>query len=152
VCPRAPSVPSEPIRSRDSMQLRPASQPARPQPSLHSMSLLRALRELKRVDDILHDCAAFWANMDGTVQKLAQMKEHTERLVGFASNSKALKQRFDQRLAEYEKFWGDLQRGCHLYYVENQAASKKMYQSVRQVSDAADTLDTQRAIRSMARF
>ena len=58
--------------------------------------LLRALRELKRVDEILQalerahsafgeriasvhtlcleGCSAFWANMDGTVQKLAQMK------------------------------------------------------------------------------
>ena len=53
--------------------------------------LLRALRELKRVDEILQvpkgldivfccclgpqGCSAFWANMDGTVQKLAQMKD-----------------------------------------------------------------------------
>jgi len=112
-----------------------------------SASLLRALRELKRVDEILHGCSAFWANMDGTVQKLAQMKEHTETLVNFAANSKALKQRFDQRLDEYTNFWISLERVCRQYCMDHQAASKRMYEVIREVADAADVFDTTQSAR-----
>merc|ERR1719291_160122 len=80
-----------------------------------SAALLRALRELRRVDAILQGCSAFWANMDGTVQKLAQMKDVTERLVGYASSSKRLRDRFDQRLSEYAAFWANLERLCRQY-------------------------------------
>merc|ERR1719414_1033582 len=96
-----------------------------------SASLLRALRELKRVDEILQGCSAFWANMDGSVQKLAQMKEHTECLVNFASNSKLLKERFEQRLREYTNFWGSLERVCRQYCMDHQSASKKMFEKIR---------------------
>jgi len=106
-----------------------------------SMSLIRALRELKRVDEILLGCSAFWANMDGTVQKLAQMKEHTECLVQFAGNSKALRERFDHRLTEYTNFWSSLERLCRQYCVDHQAASKQMYEMIREVTDAKDVLD-----------
>jgi len=112
-----------------------------------SASLLRALKELKRVDEILHGCSAFWANMDGTVQKLAQMKEHTETLVNFAANSKALKQRFDQRLGEYTNFWVSLERVCRQYCMDHQAASKRMYEVIREVADAADVFDTAQSAR-----
>merc|ERR1712039_1155740 len=95
-----------------------------------STSLLRALRELKRVDEILQGCSAFWANMDGTVQKLTQMKEHTECLVNFTSNSKPLRERFEQRLAVYTNFWISLQKLCRQYYRNHQAAAIKMYKAI----------------------
>jgi len=112
-----------------------------------SASLLRALRELKRVDEILHGCSAFWANMDGTVQRLSQMKEHTEALVSFAANSKALKQRFEERLGEYASFWVSLERVCRQYCMDHQAASKRMYEVIREVADAADVFDTAQSAR-----
>jgi len=107
-----------------------------------SASLLRALRELKRVDEILHGCLAFWSNMDGTVQKLTQMKDHTERLVGYATNSKVLKERFDQRFGEYTTFWASLERLCRQYCVDHQSASKRMYEFIRDVNDVSDMIDT----------
>merc|ERR1719277_2160940 len=107
-----------------------------------SASLLRALRELKRVDEILEGCSAFWANMDGTVQKLAHMKEHTECLVSFAANSKTLRERFDQRLQEYMSFWASLERLCRQYCRDHQASSKRMYQAIHEVSNAVDAMDT----------
>eukprot|EP00931_Biecheleriopsis_adriatica_P050711 TRINITY_DN29388_c0_g2_i1.p1 TRINITY_DN29388_c0_g2~~TRINITY_DN29388_c0_g2_i1.p1 ORF type:complete len:920 (+),score=224.05 TRINITY_DN29388_c0_g2_i1:53-2761(+) len=112
-----------------------------------STSLLRALRELKRVDEILQGCSAFWANMDGTVQKLAQMKEHTECLVNFANSSKPLRERFEQRLNEYTTFWTSLERLCRQYCVDHQSASKRMYEVIREVSDAADKFDTAQSVR-----
>lgn len=105
-------------------------------------ALLRALRELKRVDGILHGCSAFWANMDGTVQRLAQMKEHTASLVNFASKSARLRERFDQRLGEYVSFWGALERLCRQYCLDHQAAAGRMNEFIRDMTDAADLIDT----------
>merc|ERR1711879_781425 len=107
-----------------------------------SASLLRALRELKRVDEILQGCSAFWQNMDGTVQKLAQMKEHTECLVNFAANSARLRERFEQRLDEYTNFWSSLERLCRQYVLDHQTASGRMYQCIREVAEASDIFDT----------
>mmetsp|Transcript_46316 Transcript_46316/g.100711 ORF Transcript_46316/g.100711 Transcript_46316/m.100711 type:complete len:673 (+) Transcript_46316:18-2036(+) len=112
-----------------------------------SMALLRALRELKRVDEILQGCSNFWANMDGTVKKLAQMKEHTEVLVNFASSSKSIKERFEQRLNEYIAFWTSLDRLCRQYCIDHQAASKKMYDVIREVADVTDVMDTTQSAR-----
>lgn len=112
-----------------------------------SASLLRALRELKRVDEILQGCSAFWANMDGTVEKLAQMKEHTECLVNFAASSKPLRERFEQRLHEYVSFWASLERLCRQYCIDYQASSKRMYDVIREVADAADIIDTAQSAR-----
>merc|ERR1712190_479468 len=112
-----------------------------------SGALLRALRELKRVDDILQGCSTFWANMDGTVQKLSQMKEHTECLVRFASNSKPLQERFEQRLGEYTSFWASLERLCRQYCIDHQAAATRMYEVIREVADAADVIDTAQSAR-----
>lgn len=111
-------------------------------------SLLRALRELKRVDAILQGCTSFWANMDGTVQKLAQMKDHTEQLVNFASNSARLKERFEQRLREYTNFWASLQRLCRQYCADHQAASSRMDEFIREVSDLTDWIDTTESVRT----
>mmetsp|Transcript_22136 Transcript_22136/g.48404 ORF Transcript_22136/g.48404 Transcript_22136/m.48404 type:complete len:166 (-) Transcript_22136:526-1023(-) len=111
-----------------------------------SGSLLRALRELKRVDQILEGCTAFWSNMDGTVERLQQMKDHTEQLVSVASKSKALKDKFDERLAAYTDFWASLERLCRQYCADHQVSSKRMYEVIREVSEAADVIDTNRAL------
>jgi len=112
-----------------------------------SASLLRALRELKRVDEILQGCSSFWSNMDSTVQKLSQMKEHTECLVNYAANSKPLRERFEQRLGEYVAFWNSLERLCRQYVVDHQASSKRMYEVIREVSDVTDVIDTAQSAR-----
>merc|ERR1712176_1652687 len=105
-------------------------------------ALLRALRELKRVDSILQGCSAFWANMDGTVQRLAQMKEHTESLIHYASKSARLRERFEQRLAEYMSFWVSLERLCRQYCNDHQTAAGRMNEFIRDMTDAADLIDT----------
>lgn len=111
-----------------------------------SKQLLRALHELRRVDSILEGCYVFWANMDGTVQKLGQMKEHAERLVSFASRTPKIKERFGQRLKEYGMFWSDLEQLCRKYSSDHHAASAKMREVVREVSFAADVRDTHQSV------
>eukprot|EP00930_Biecheleria_cincta_P039797 TRINITY_DN27321_c0_g1_i1.p1 TRINITY_DN27321_c0_g1~~TRINITY_DN27321_c0_g1_i1.p1 ORF type:complete len:921 (+),score=190.72 TRINITY_DN27321_c0_g1_i1:30-2765(+) len=112
-----------------------------------SGALLRALRELKRVDEILQGCSTFWANMDGTVQKLSQMKEHTEVLVNYANSSTRLRERFDERLSEYTAFWKKLERLCSQYCADQQSASKRMYEVMHEASEAADVFDTAQSAR-----
>jgi len=111
-----------------------------------SASLLRALRELRRVDAILQGCSSFWTNMDGTVQRLAQMKDVTQRLVGFAGSSDKLRARFEQRLAEYASFWTSLERLCRQYGVDHQMAADAASHFIRELSDAADLLDTAQSV------
>ncbi|CAK9012823.1 unnamed protein product [Durusdinium trenchii] len=108
-----------------------------------SRQLLKALNELRRVDSILEGCYVFWANMDGTVQKLGQLKEHAERLVGFASSTPKLKERFGQRMKEYGVFWSDLEQLCSKYSSDHHAASAQMRVVVREVSMATDIRDTE---------
>jgi len=116
-----------------------------------SAALMRALRELRRVDSILEGCFVFWANMDGTVQKLGQMKEHAERLVNFASSKPKLRERFEQRMQEYASFWNNLEQLCRQYSLDHQAISAKMRDFIREVSDAADLVDTAESARAGAR-
>eukprot|EP00931_Biecheleriopsis_adriatica_P102230 TRINITY_DN77227_c0_g1_i1.p1 TRINITY_DN77227_c0_g1~~TRINITY_DN77227_c0_g1_i1.p1 ORF type:complete len:1148 (+),score=233.85 TRINITY_DN77227_c0_g1_i1:39-3482(+) len=116
-----------------------------------SASLLRALRELRRVDSILEGCFVFWANMDGTVQRLGQMKEHAERLVNFASSKPKLRERFEQRMKEYASFWSALEQLCRQYSLDHQAVSSKMRDFIREVSDAADLVDTAESARAGVR-
>jgi len=111
-------------------------------------ALLRALRELKRVDQILNGCSAFWSNMDGTVQRLAQMKEHTENLINYASTSPRLRVRFEQRLTEYMSFWASLERLCRQYCLDHQVAAGKMHEFIRDMTDAANLIDTAESARA----
>lgn len=113
-----------------------------------SASLLRALRELRRVDTILEGCFVFWANMDGTVQKLAQMKEHTQKLVSYASTKPKLRQRFEHRLKEYASFWTALEQLCRQYSTNHQIATSNMQDFLRDVSNAADLVDTAESARA----
>lgn len=148
VIDRPPSLPAEVNQhASHAMVLRSAVRPKEFDAARNSVPLLRALRELKRVDEILLGCSAFWANMDGTVQKLMQMKEHTECLVEFACKSAALRQRFDQRLGEYTCFWSSLEGLCRQYCSDHQAASKSMYDMIRRVDAAADVLETANSAR-----
>lgn len=134
---------SEPASIAPMVVCAPDSSSASALASAHSSAaLLRALQELKRVDKILYGCSAFWAHMDLTVQKLSQMKEHTELLIKFAGSSKPLRDRFDQRLGEYSNFWSSLERLCRSYCAEHQTASKNMYQFIDNVDHVSDIVDT----------
>jgi len=103
--------------------------------------LLHALQELRRVSEILVECIAFWTNMDGTVQELSRLKDHTQRLLKFASKSSALRSRFDERLAEYADFWGSLIRLCEQYCAAAEPALLRMRVLVNQAEAAMDTIE-----------
>eukprot|EP00927_Polykrikos_kofoidii_P024799 TRINITY_DN22452_c0_g1_i1.p1 TRINITY_DN22452_c0_g1~~TRINITY_DN22452_c0_g1_i1.p1 ORF type:complete len:1146 (+),score=194.01 TRINITY_DN22452_c0_g1_i1:140-3577(+) len=107
-----------------------------------SAALLRALRELRRVGSILQGCSAFWVNMDGTIERLAQMKDHTEALVRSANGSVRLQERFTRRLEEYAGFWHGLEWLGKRYSVQHQAFDRKMQEFVSQVRDATEVVDT----------
>uniref|UniRef100_A0A0G4G422 Protein kinase domain-containing protein n=1 Tax=Chromera velia CCMP2878 TaxID=1169474 RepID=A0A0G4G422_9ALVE len=111
----------------------------------HAVLLATALQELRKVDLIIARFCDFWANMDSTIERLSQMKDHTERLVSFAHKPK-LRERFNRRLAEYSSFWMVLAELC-THYVEDVAArSAKIYKFINAVDDQADQLDSMLAV------
>jgi len=103
--------------------------------------LLRALTELRRVGEILHECVAFWMNMDGTVQELSRLKDHMQTLVKYASGNAKVKERFDQRLAEYNNFWDSLMRLCQQYCSEVEPALMRVRKLVSSLELMADRID-----------
>eukprot|EP00927_Polykrikos_kofoidii_P023793 TRINITY_DN21791_c0_g1_i1.p1 TRINITY_DN21791_c0_g1~~TRINITY_DN21791_c0_g1_i1.p1 ORF type:complete len:487 (+),score=104.24 TRINITY_DN21791_c0_g1_i1:174-1634(+) len=112
-----------------------------------SAGLLRALGELRRVDEILNGICGFWANMDCTVRKLSQLKEHTECLLTFAStDSSRLRERFDQRLAQYSDFWAALERLCRQYVDDHAVVSQRMYELANDTSNLVDVADSARIL------
>lgn len=86
----------------------------------------RTLRELKRVDDDLDACLAFWHSMDGTVRKLLQMKEHASVWINLSTNNERLLARVDQRLDEYGNAWESAERLCRQYCDDRPMASLQM--------------------------
>ncbi|CAE7240337.1 fhkC, partial [Symbiodinium pilosum] len=95
------------------------------------LPLLRALYQLRSVSSILQECTAFWGHIESTVQELARTKDHTQALLRHAAKSAGLKERFDQRLAEYGAFWATLLGLCEQYCQEVQPALNKMMVDVR---------------------
>merc|ERR1719361_240875 len=87
--------------------------------------------------------------MDKTVDKLAQMKEVTERLVRYAASSDRLRERFDQRLQEYTTFWASLERLCKRYSLDHDAAVRRMQEFMSEVYELVDVVDTVASARGM---
>ena len=80
------------------------------------------------------------------MERLSQLKEHTERLVTFASKTPRLRERFEMRLKEYEEFWQSLEDLCGQYVQGMWERSGSMYAFIRDVQDAADVVDTVQAV------
>jgi len=91
----------------------------------------RTLRELQRVDEVLEVCLAFWHSMDGTVKKLAQMKDHTEVWINLSTNNERLRARVDQRLNEYGNAWESAERLCRQHCDDHPMAPLRMFEISR---------------------
>mmetsp|Transcript_74452 Transcript_74452/g.206774 ORF Transcript_74452/g.206774 Transcript_74452/m.206774 type:complete len:703 (-) Transcript_74452:149-2257(-) len=122
------------IRLEGAMELAANTQPG-PHP------LFSALRELRRVKEILEAGMAFWLDMDSTVLQLVRFKDQTRALILHSSKDPRLRQRFDQRLAEYSQFWGAMMSACRQYCTEVEQAQFKMAHFVNEMENAADAMD-----------
>ena len=67
-----------------------------------------ALRQLERVDAVLERLALLWDSTEVVFDTLLQKSEHIEKFLEFAREPQLLG-RFRQRLAEYKRFWVDVQ-------------------------------------------
>jgi len=108
--------------------------------------LLQALRELRRVSEILMECTTFWTNMGGTVKELSRTKDHTQSLLKFASKSTRLRERFESRLGEYAAFWDSLMRLCDRYCKEIEPVLTRLRLVMSRAENLADVADTARAV------
>jgi len=88
----------------------------------------RTLRELKRVDEVLEVCLVFWHSMDGTVKRLAQMKDHTAVLINLSTNNERLRARVNQRLDQYGNAWESAERLCRQHRDDHQMAPLQMFE------------------------
>jgi len=88
----------------------------------------RTLRELKRVDEVLEVCLVFWHSMDGTVKRLAQMKDHTAVLINLSTNNERLRARVNQRLDQYGNAWESAEHLCRQHRDDHQMAPLQMFE------------------------
>lgn len=102
--------------------------------------LLQAMVELRRVGQILQECKGFWTNMDGTVREMSRLKDHMETLVKYASGNAKIRSRFDQRLAEYAKFWEGFRRCCLQYCEALEPALKTLRKQILRLEEVADKM------------
>ncbi|KAL7068126.1 protein kinase domain-containing protein [Cryptosporidium serpentis] len=106
-----------------------------------SYILVRVLAQLQMIENVLGRCAAFWGNMNITIEKILQLRQHAERLLGFTENP-ALKTRFDERVAAYQKFWQELRDVCEKYLQSAVSRQTQLENQVAELMDTAARVDT----------
>lgn len=78
---------------------------------------------LSQLDQSLRQSSAFWMNLTSVVDRLCQMKTHTERLLQYSTTSPRFADRFAERLGHYQTFWTALRDQSRRYVAE---ARKKL--------------------------
>lgn len=69
------------------------------------VSVISALR---RVDDSVIGCQAFWEDMRSAIRRLALMGEHLDILAPGAARNEKLRERYEARLHDYSEVWASL--------------------------------------------
>jgi len=105
-------------------------------------TMVQALAHVRRVVEIMEKCCIFWNNMDACIERLSQLKEHTERLIQYSSKSTRLQERFKVRLEGHEEFWQSLE-GLSTTYVQRSVQDVVSTRSqLNKLENAADVLAT----------
>lgn len=106
-----------------------------------SYILVRVLAQLRMIESILGRCVAFWGNMNIMIEKILQLRQHAERLLGFTGNP-VLRTRFDERVESYREFWQELRDICDSYLRSSQIRQLSLENQVHELLDAASKVDT----------
>ncbi|KAF7456712.1 putative calcium signaling protein kinase RAD53 [Cryptosporidium felis] len=106
-----------------------------------SYILVRVLAQLRMIESILGRCVAFWGNMNITIEKILQLRQHAERLLGFTENP-VLRTRFDERVESYREFWQELRDICDSYLHSAQTRQLSLENQVHELLDTASKVDT----------
>ncbi|KAJ1612966.1 protein kinase [Cryptosporidium canis] len=106
-----------------------------------SYILLRVLAQLRMIESILGRCVAFWGNMNIMIEKILQLRQHAERLLGFTGNP-VLRTRFDERVESYREFWKELRDMCDSYLRSSQIRQMSLENQVHELLDTASKVDT----------
>lgn len=86
-----------------------------------------ALKELKRIDQILHKCTTFWGNMEIIIEIIHSKEDHAETLLKYIGKSERLQKRFFEHLQEYEHFWKSFQLICGRYCMDSRSSLLNQY-------------------------
>ena len=84
------------------------------------------------VDHILEQMSVFWANTEVVLETLTDRGNYVEKFIGFLSNAK-LRERFLERLREYQQFWEGLRRMSGSYIRGASSTQNRKYQFVEEV-------------------
>ncbi|OII73237.1 protein kinase [Cryptosporidium ubiquitum] len=106
-----------------------------------SYILVRVLAQLRMIESILGRCVAFWGNMNIMIEKILQLRQHAERLLGFTENP-ILRTRFDERVESYRDFWQELRDICDSYLRSSQIRQLSLENQVHELLDTASKVDT----------
>ncbi|KAH8584408.1 kinase domain-containing [Cryptosporidium sp. chipmunk genotype I] len=106
-----------------------------------SYILVRVLAQLRMIESILGRCVAFWGNMNIMIEKILQLRQHAERLLGFTGNP-VLRTRFDERVESYREFWQELRDICDSYLRSSQIRQLSLENQVHELLDTASKVDT----------
>ncbi|KAH7649460.1 protein kinase [Cryptosporidium bovis] len=106
-----------------------------------SYILVRVLAQLRMIETILGRCVAFWGNMNIMIDKILQLRQNAEKLLGFTGNP-ALRTRFDERVESYELFWKELRDTCDSYLKSVHEKQVILEERVHELLDTASKVDT----------
>src|SRR5690606_30113141 len=90
------------------------------------LELMEALETLREVDRMLQSHASFWSNMEVLIGVLRQRASHVESMTMFTKNPK-LRERFQQRLEEYEGTWDNVRMLCQRFNTKAREVTPALY-------------------------
>ncbi|CAD7937796.1 unnamed protein product [Amoebophrya sp. A25] len=107
-----------------------------------AIALMRAVSALRKVDEVLQRSTMFWSHLGMTTSQVAQMKDTLTLWIKHASSNEKLRQRLNERLEQYRKFWLEFET-CSLRYCEElREGCNRMFSFLTQMETRADCLDT----------
>ncbi|KAH8739118.1 protein kinase [Cryptosporidium ryanae] len=106
-----------------------------------SYILVRVLAQLRMIETILGRCVAFWGNMNIMIDKILQLRQNAEKLLGFTGNP-VLRSRFDERVESYRLFWKELRDICDSYLKSVHEKQVILEEQVHELLDTASKVDT----------
>lgn len=109
--------------------------------------LIFALDEVRQLDQTLRQSSSFWMNLISVIDRLCQMKTHTERLLQYSTASPRLAERLAERLGDYQTFWKALRDQSHHYVVQAKRKMAAMQDFSTALESTADRVDTAMALR-----
>ncbi|EZG87458.1 protein kinase [Gregarina niphandrodes] len=98
--------------------------------------LMRGLRELQRVANMLEESTTYWDNLSVALSLVQKFRDQTFVLLKHASGSKRQEQRLLERVAEYEAFWEELAKQTSTFVEGSRRSGESMRKFVNTFNES----------------